>query len=231
MFLDYIESAIDFPEIAYNLLEEDYRKAKFSSLDEYKQYVSNNYDLNNLYNSQFAKIEDYDNLDDYYYEWKSVGLEKYSKEDKEKYTEYICVDSYDNYYIFKVTSIMQYTIILDTYTIDLPEFTEKYNNANAQEKVILNLNKINIALNSGDYSYVYSKLAESFKTKNFSTLSSFETYAKANFFGKNNFEYKNFANEGETYYTYNVVITDTKNESSNPKNKTFIMKLRRRNRL
>ena len=36
---------------------------------------------------------------------------------------------------------MKYTVILDTYTIDLPEYIEKYNKANDQQKTAYCINK------------------------------------------------------------------------------------------
>lgn len=120
---------------------------------------------------------------------------------------------------------MKYTLILDTYTIDIPEFTDKYNTATDQEKVILNLNKFMLALNDGDYKYAYNVLDDSFKTNNFPNYASFETYAKSNFFSNNTFDYAEFGNTAGTYYTYTVNITDASGESSNTTTKTFIMLL------
>ena len=64
---------------------------------------------------------------------------------------YVCKDGKDNFYIFNVNKVLDYTVVLDTYTVDLPEFTEKYNKVNAQEKVALNINKVITALNNKDY--------------------------------------------------------------------------------
>jgi hypothetical protein len=46
---------------------------------------------------------------------------------------------------------MDYKLILDEYTIDLPEFTEKYKKAAPQEKVGMNIEKIISAINNKDY--------------------------------------------------------------------------------
>lgn len=51
---------------------------------------------------------------------------------------------------------MNFTVILDTYTIDLPEFTEKYTKASDEEKVLLNIQKGFTAINDKDYRYVYN---------------------------------------------------------------------------
>lgn len=55
--------------------------------------------------------------------------------------QYICVDQTGKYLIFKEKSIMDYEIILDTYTIDLPEFVEQYNSSSEDKKVQFNIQK------------------------------------------------------------------------------------------
>lgn len=200
-FTDYINTIENNPKYGYELLDETYSKEKFENLEEYEKYIQELGNLNELI------------------------LKEYSISEKEGYKQYVGIDNKGNYYIFKVESAMQYTLILDTYTIDIPEFTNKYNEATDQEKVILNLNKFMLAINDKDYKYAYSVLADSFKTKNFPTYESFETYAKSNFFEKNEFNYIEFGNEAGTYYTYRVNITSASETSSNVITKTFIMVL------
>ena len=198
----YKRLAIGNPDAIYNFLDKTYRETKFGSLDEFKEYISNNKD----------EIED-------------ILIDKYNITYSTNYTQYICIDENENYYIIKEKGPLDYTLILDTYTVDVPEFLEKYNSTTEQGKVLLNLNKFALALNDGDYKYAYSKLADGFKANNFPTLSSFETYVKSNLFTKNKFNYKKFGKEGETYYTYTVDITNDSGALSNTINKTFIMQL------
>lgn len=221
--LDYVERAIDFPDNAYNYVEEEYKKAKFGNVANFKQYIQNNTDIKDIYSSKNSNIEDYTNYMEYLVSVKDAGLQKYSKEENEGYTKYVCIDTFGNYYIFKVTSPMQYSVILDTYTIDLPEFVSKYNASKPEEKVILNINKFMLSINNKDYKYAYSLLADSFKQRNFTTLESFENYIKSNFFEKNEFEYVKFGDEANTYYTYEIKVKNKKGPEE--KTKTFIMLL------
>ncbi len=223
--LDYVNNAVNFPEEAYNSLDEEYKKAKFGSINNFKQFVQNNTRLQKLYKSANSNPENYTSGIEYFISQDEAKLEQYSRKEKEGYTEYICIDTFGNYYTFKVTAPMQYTLILDTYTINIPEFTEKYKASNEQEKVILNLNKFMLAINDKDYKYAYSVLADSFKEKNFKTYESFENYAKTNFFSENKFEYTKFGSEAGTYYTYTVKIEDNSKVSKNNITKTFIMLL------
>lgn len=183
----------------YNLLNEEYREKKFGNIENYKAYVENNKD------QIYASI-----------------LQSYQiKEDGDK-TRYICLDQYGNYYIFTENSIMDYSVILDTYTIDLPEFTEKYNSATDGQKVAMNIDKFIKAINDKDYKYAYNCLADSFKNNYFKTQEEFENYAKQNFYENNSVEYQEFDTNGE-YYTYSVTLTNKDNDEQ--KNKTFVMKL------
>ena len=186
--------------IAYKNLNSDYSKSKFEDFEDFEKYIKNN----------IVKIS-------------SGKLSKYQVTQNEGYTQYVCIDSNNRYYIFKAKSIMDYEVILDTYTIDIPEFTRKYAESKDQEKVIMNLNKFMLALNDKDYKYAYNLLADSFKNKNFQTLEIFENYVKNKFFEVNKFEYEEFGSEAGTYYTYRIKIIDEAENSNNSITKTFIM--------
>lgn len=195
----YKRLAIGYSEKMYDLLDEEYRAKRFGSLEEFKNYIEKN-------------------------KRKIIGLrvEQYNVTYNDEYTQYICIDQYENYYIFREKAVLDYSVILDTYTIDLPEFIEKYESATAQEKVALNLEKVIEAINEQDYKYVYNKLNETFKKNNFSTLEKFETYMKENFYEENEASYLSFNKISETY-TYSVKIKDA--ESKKYKTKNFVMKL------
>ena len=198
----YKRLAIGSPERMYNQLDKEYREKRFGSLEEFKKYVQE-------HKEQINKIV----------------AAQYQRTEKDDYTQFVIIDKDGNYYIFREKGVLDYTVILDTYWIDIPEFTERYYKSNDQEKVILNINKFNLALNNKDYKYMYSILADSFKEKNFKTYAEFEKYAKENFFENNKFDYVSFGNEGGTYYTYKVKITDKENTTSDAIEKTFIMVL------
>lgn len=224
-FWDYIDNAINFPDLAYNNLDKDYREKKFGNVSNYIKYVQENIKLQELYNAKNTKVEDFSNYMEYLTTHKNVGLENYRIDKTDEYTQYVCIDSYGNYYIFRATELMKYTLLLDTYTIDIPEFTNKYNESNTQEKIILNLNKFMLALNDGDYKYAYNLLADSFKENNFKTQEEFENYIKSNLFEENEFNYQKYGNEAGTYYTYEVKITDKSGKSNDEITKTFIILL------
>lgn len=204
------EDMIYNPEVAYEKLDETYKNKKASSINEFKTYAKNN-------------IKNYI----------ALKVQKYQKTEieQEGYTRYILIDTEGRYHILQETAPMKYTMMLDTYWIDIPEFVTKYDNSNPQERVILDLNKFMQALNDKDYKYAYSVLADSFKQNNFRTEAEFEAYAKTNFFEKNEFTYEKFGSEANTYYTYQIKVTDKTKAQNKEITKTFIVLLEERKRL
>lgn len=199
---DYKENALKYPEEAYNSLNEEYRKNRFGSLEKYKQYVT--------YNK--ATIE-------------NIKLSKYAINNYNDYNEYICVDQYENYYIFKVKNVMNYTLKLDTYTIPSDKFKSEYNSGNAQKKVQLNIDKFIKMINNKDYSNIYDLLDKGFKNNYFKTEEEFEKFIKEKFFEYNNVTFDKFSNEGEIYI-YEITLTDKSGKNTNGKKKlNIIMKL------
>lgn len=207
LFEDFKDRLLYDINSVYDRLDEEYKVKKFANVSEFEEYIKNKYE----------NIE-------------SLQLSSYSKETESNHDRYIMVDSEEHYFIIDSTAIMKYTIVLDAYTLDLPEFINKYEYTTEQGKVLLNLNKIMLALNNADYKYVYDKLSDSFKTKNFKTLEDFKKYVQNNMFSYNYFEYAEFENEEDIYYKYNVKITDASVTNTKEIHKTFIMKLRKRKR-
>lgn len=185
----------------YNILDENYRQKKFSSIEKYNLY------LNNLKNDVINR---------------SIVQYKVSNEDG--YNVYILVDQEDNYYIFKENAIMDYTVILDTYTVEIPQLIYTYNNATDAEKVLINIQKVFAAINDQDYNYVYDKLDSTFKQNNFPTLEDFEKYIQDNFFEKNKIGYSQYRTSGNLHI-YDITIADRNNSNSSSITKNFIMQL------
>ena len=188
-------------ESAYERLNQEYKEKKFETYEEFETYAKEN-----IRNSIIMQ------------------LSQYQVNSYDDYTQYVLVDQNEKYYIFNETGVMQYTVILDTYTIDLPQFTEQYNNATDAEKVLLNIQKVFLAINDGDYNYVYNKLDNTFKANNFPTLESFETYMTQNFYQNNSVSYYNYQTSGDLHI-YEVSITNTDDGNSSTITKNFIMQL------
>ena len=108
----YKRLAIAYPELEYNHLDEQYREARFGSLDNFKKYVQKN-------KEDISKIR----------------ASSYMTNYKDGYTEYVVKDQYDNVYIFEEKAVLDYTVKLDTYTLESDKFTSTYKTATNKEKV------------------------------------------------------------------------------------------------
>ena len=201
-FNNYKYYLIYHPEEAYNLLDKEYREKKYGDFQTYKNYIDQN--IEQIFNS---------------------SIESFTVSNWSDGKQYIVTDKNGKYYIFRENVVMDYTVILDTYTIDLPQFTEKYNSSSDAEKVLLNIQKIFSAINDEDYNYVYNKLDNTFKQNNFPTLESFSNYIKQNFYENNSIGYSNYKTSGDLHI-YEISITDKDNEANPTVTKNFIMQLK-----
>lgn len=201
LFERYKEETLYNTELAYENLDEEYKNTKFGTLEKFKEYIKTNRGLQN-----------------------NIELEQYNVSDKESYKLYTGIDKNGHYYIFKETGLMEYKLILDTYTIDLPEFLEKYNSSSSVDKVGYNIQKVLDAINCEDYEYVYNKLDFEFKAVNYPIIENFEKEIKSKLFARNEVkQVKNFR-EGATYI-FKLIITDV-TDNKKEQNITVIMKLK-----
>lgn len=197
----YKRMALSNPEIAYEYLDKDYKQKRFGNVENYKKYIEDNKE-----------------------EISTIRLLKYTGEVNNDYDEYICIDQYENTYIFDIFNVCNYKIIADTYTLDLPEFLESYNSTNNQGKTALNIQKFIQAINEKDYSYAYSKLADSFKNNYFNTEKDFEEYINNKLFSHNSIQFNTFSVQGDVN-SYKIILTDQTGNSKDEINLNIVMQL------
>ena len=196
-FSDYRMKMLNDTKIAYQKLDSEYAEKKFGQYSNFESYINNN--KNNII---------------------VASIDKYQVVENKNGKEYVCVDEKGKYYIFMEEEIGKYSVVLDTYTIDLPEFLEKYNSANDKVKVGLNIQKIFDAINNEDYEYVYNKLDTTFKQTNFKAVQDFANYSIQNFKGKQ-LTYGDCQQQG-SLYIFDITVSDGVNKS----NKRVIMQLK-----
>ena len=196
-FSEYRTKMLNDTRTAYQKLDSEYAEKKFGQYSNFESYVKNN--KNNL---------------------EVASIDKYQVVENKNGKEYVCVDEKGKYYIFMEEEIGKYSVVLDTYTIDLPEFLEKYNSANDKVKVGLNIQKIFDAINNEDYEYVYNKLDTTFKQTNFKAVQDFANYSIQNFKGKQ-LTYGDCQQQG-SLYIFDITVSDGVNKS----NKRVIMQLK-----
>lgn len=201
-FSDYRSNMLYNTEQAYEMLDEEYRNSKFGNYEKFAEYVTNNKLQIQNSSIQGYQIENFDGI-----------------------KEYVCIDQNDKYYIFTEDGVAKYDVILDTYTVALPDFLEEYNKSKAPDKAGMNLQRVVDALNNGDYEYVYNKMDETFRNNNFKTVADFEKYVKENFYTSNNVEFSNYKNSSDLYM-FDAKFTDKNNSNAPAITKTFIIQLK-----
>ena len=191
------------PDIAYELLDEEYKEARFEDYEDFEDYLQN----------IKPRLE-------------KMRAEKYGVNyDIEDITQYICENQFGDIYIFNEESVLDFKVILDEYSIDIAQFTETYDKAKTQEKVFLNIEKIKQALNTKDYEFVFSKLNTKFRNNNFNKVSDLEKYLSDKLPEFIKIDYQEFSNEGETYI-YSLNITDLMGETDKTAYMQIVMKLK-----
>ena len=189
------------PDMAYLLLDEEYRNKRFGSVEEFKNYVSKNQE-----------------------EIQSYVAKEYEVNNLEEGTEYVCQDQYKHSYIFKVSAVMQFQVKLDTYTIESEEVKQRYQNADERRKVEMNVDKWFQMLNYRDYKSAYAVLDESFKAQYFQTEEWFEEYMRGKFpyyYGVNLSDYSNEAG----LHIQKILLTDITAKIKMTVPETIVMKL------
>lgn len=181
---------------AYDLLNKEYREARFGDVNNYYQYLQNN-------NSREIS---------------------YMKEYTEGSTnKFIAVNKFGDYYIFIETAPMKFSIMLDSYTIPLTETTTKYNSATNEQKACMCLEQVKEMLNNKDYKTIYNHLNSTYKNNNFETQDKFTLYMKEKFYDINNFKYESYQVSNNSYII-NVKVSDDTDESKNF-TMSFVVKL------
>lgn len=189
-------------EQAYELLNKDYKEAKYKDYSEFKKYIEDANATEGMILKTYTK--------------------KYNEDNS---IQYICKDEYNRTYIFEPTAVMEYTVQLDDYTLENETFNKKYNKANNKDKGILNVDKFFKMINMQDYTSAYAVLDDNFKQNYFKTQTDFENYMKNKVLRYNKVNYKEYSNKITDIYTYKVVLTDMKEENQNQVEFNIVMKL------
>ena len=203
-FDDYKFKAINKPEEAFYLLDADYRTKKFdNNVNAYKQYIKNN--LEQLQDANIMKH----------------GITTLENGNK----EYIIIDNFNNYYKFTETGVNEYIVILDNYTLQTDETTQKYNKLTSQEKAVTNVDKVMKLINEKSYSTVYGYLNNEFKNMYFPTLDSFANYIEQNFSDNNIVGQMTVGNQGDNYIV-TVPYKEFLSAQAEEKEVIFLVKLK-----
>lgn len=190
------------PDLIYNYLQEDYRLQRFGTLENFENYVESNLE-----------------------EIAGLQIQRYLVNNYENYTEFVCMDQYQNLYIFDETEPMEFTLKLDSYTIISDNFKETYDSADEQYKVSMNIDKWVQMLNNRDYTNAYEVLDETFRNNNWGSEEAFEQYMRENFPLHYDVEYTTYSSENSTY-VQQINLTDITGETEGTISLNIIMQLK-----
>ena len=91
---DYVHTMYSDTDAAYELLDKEYRDKKFGSLNKYKIYVNS---LN----------------------YSTHTMSRYYKKENNGYIIFGVYDNNNNFFAFKTKGVMQYSVYLDDYTVEI----------------------------------------------------------------------------------------------------------------
>lgn len=200
--LTYKRLALSQPEILYNYMNEEYRNKRWRTVENFNKYIAEN-------KNDIMKIR----------------FNEYLVNVEENFTQFVCKDQYENYYIFDEILPMQFDLKLDTYTLTTENFIKTYKEANDIERVQLNVDKFVKMINSHDYINIYDYLSEGFKENYFRTESEFEEYIKSIFYRYNKVTYKDVTKKGSDIYIATIQIEDFTGENTEIKEFNIIIQL------
>lgn len=193
-FNNYTEMLAYYKQDSYNKLNFQYMKEKFGSEQNFYNY-----------------------LDEIKYIIYTMQINKYKVYHTKYYTDYVCTDQYENHYIFRQKNgIMDYTVFMDSYTVDLDTYKENYNNGNEVDKVKMQIEKFNQMLNTKDYNAIYNKLNSVFKQNNFNNVSNLKEYLQKNSYEINDIEIDD-SYLNEDYYICECTLRNSKNTNEDKK--------------
>ena len=198
----YVYIAINNPQESFEMLDEEYRLEKFNNdIQTYVNYLNLN-------------IED----------MRSDSVTSYTEQEEAGYIKYEVQTANGNTFMIKEFDFMQYSILLDNYTVQSEEVVEEYNELSSDSKVARNIRNIFTMLDNQDYEQVYSHLDNTFKQNNFPTIEQFEEYAKNTFFETNYLGEMKAIQQGNIY-VITVPYKERASAAAEERQKIFFMQL------
>lgn len=200
----YTELEKNNPEKAYSMLDKEYNEIRFQN--NYNNFL---YYINQMNNN--GKLD--------------TNLKKLSQGSYNNKEAYIIITEKDNRYTIVENSPMEFTIILDDYSVITESFKNKYKNATETKKIATNIDKIMKMINTYDYIGLYNILDESYKSSKFNNnINSFINYIGDNFYNSNIYEVKNIKIQNNIYKT-EIKVYENNEQNSEYNNVIISIKL------
>lgn len=168
----------------YNSLNETYKNKKFQDFEDFKKYLKEN-------ESAFT----------------NDVIERYTSNKYSKYVEYVAIGKNRNY-IFIVKNIMNFSCLLDTYTIGTPYYLSLYNSILPNNQAAYCLDRAIAAINDKNYKFVYEKIDLS-KKQALGSYDNFVKYINSIFYNKTEYKIEDYQAIGENVcYEFTILLDD-----------------------
>lgn len=186
-------------EKSFDKIDAEYKLEKFNnSLEDYKKYMENNTD----------RIME-------------SSIIEYWLEEENNNPMYIFKDINNNYITIKIKeNMVDYSIILDNYTIETEAFKEKYSKLTSKEKIETNLGKVFKWIDEKEYNNLYMHLDETFKRNNFPNLQTFINFMNNKFFERNIIQTAQINEQGSNYI---ITVNYSSNTSVSAEDRTQVI--------
>ena len=193
-FADMKNRLLYVPDSLYNRLYSEYSQKRFKNIEDFRNYVKDRKQF--FVEAQFKA-----------YKVASIGNQK----------EYICIDQYNNYYIFKCQDgILNYSILLDDYTIMEGSEVIAYGKLDGTDKARYNSIKFLKMINHKDYNAIYNVLNKEFRNSNFKTVDDLKKFINNNFYEINDIKFEKII-EKDNYYLFVCKMSNLKNNKESKK--------------
>lgn len=190
-------------EKAYSMLDENYKNERFKTFEEFNKFVSDNKET-----------------------IKNERISKYKVYNFTEYMQFMGISTNERNYIFNVNNLMDYTIILDNYSIDTTEYIDLYQNSMPSVQAKYCIDRVRKAINENNYKYVYDRLNAVQKNNYFKNYNGFETFLRTEFFKKNTFTIGEYIMISDNVFQYEVKVTDSSLESNETRDFTMTIILK-----
>lgn len=162
------------PELAYQYLDEEYKKERFETYNDFYNYIQENKDT-----------------------IKGITAKRYKTYDDNK--KVIITDQNSNKMTFNITGTMKYTVSVDNYIVLADSDIEEYNKFEDNEKAEYNIKRWLKMINNKDYKYAYKFLDDTFKNEKYGTEEEFEQFIKNKYPDKYEYSISNLEENGNIY--------------------------------
>ena len=130
---------------------------------------------------------------------------------------YTGISHNNNHYVFYVKNLTSYTLMLDNYTLVLPQYKQMYENNFTSVQARYCIERFMRAINDKNYEFAYSNLLQIQKNNYYPTIDDFINFIQNNLYSENAYEYGENFSVADNVYQYSLKVTDANNSNSEAK--------------